>query len=88
MKTRKKTMNAYFHRKQFLPLMMEVLGGDLSLCRVNTTLCLGPEHHPQHFLLVYRRKTERTRKNCGMNHKAHKSQFSNKLLAHQTKFFY
>lgn len=38
MKTRKKTMNAYFDRKQFLSLMMEVLGGDLSLYRVNTTL--------------------------------------------------
>lgn len=31
-------MNAYFDRKQFLSLMMEVLGGDLSLYRVNTTL--------------------------------------------------
>lgn len=66
--------------------MMEVLGCDLSLYRYYyyyTSI-----RARQHFLLVYRRKTERTRKNCGMNHKAHKSQFSNKLLAHQTKFFY
>lgn len=43
MKTRKKTRNAYFDRKQFLSLMMKVLGGDLSLYRVNTTIWLGPD---------------------------------------------
>lgn len=43
MKTRKKTRNAYFDRKQFLSLMMKVLGCDLSLYRVNTTIWLGPD---------------------------------------------